>query len=328
MKAFVTGGTGFLGINLIKKLHGLGWHITAICRPNSDRLMLLDIPVDWREGYITNKADVTQAIDDDVDVIFHMAGDTNMWSVNNDTQYEVNVTATQHIVDVALSKNIGKFIHTSSISAFGFHDTVIYENTPSTALESKVNYLKTKYLGEQIVKHAVNEKGLQAVIMNPCAIMGAYDKHNWSQLFTMIDEETLPGVPSGEGSYCHVDEVVNAHIAAVTKGRVGENYILAGVDHGFLEVVNKIAYLLNKPAYKTTVPAFVLKALAGVSDWWSRLPFHTTLKEPTMTPEKALMVTKRVVATSGKAVKELGYNANVPLDVMLEDCYLWLQTRN
>ncbi len=321
MKAFVTGGTGFLGINLIRQLDALNWHVTAICRVNSDTSALADIPVDWRTGEITNPADVDACLDSDVDVVFHLAGDTNLWERNNNQQYLVNVTATKYVVESALKKGIAKFIHTSSISAYGFHQELITEASSSTALTSKVNYLKTKYLGEQIVKDAVKEHGLAAVILNPCAIMGPYDKHNWSQLFTLIKHDALPGVPSGEGSYCHVREVAKAHISAVTQGTIGENYILAGVDHSFLEVVNKIAIKLNKPKYNKTISPVLLKFIARCSNLWSII----SRKEPNMTPEKALMVTKRVLAISNKAVSELGYNDKVPLDEMLDDCYEWLK---
>jgi dihydroflavonol-4-reductase len=320
MKAFVTGGTGFLGINLIKQLAERNWTITAICRPNADTQELADINVDWRVGHITKFDDVLEALDDDVDVIFHLAGDTNMWRKNNARQFEVNVTATEHLVNAALKKNIPTFIHTSSISAYGFHKDVIDEETPSTAMLSSINYLRTKFLGEQVVKNAVINSGLNGIVINPCAIMGPYDKQNWSQLFTLVKFNQLPGVPNGEGSYCHVSEVAKAHISAVTKGKAGENYILAGVDHSFLDVVNKIAIRVGRPEYRATVPSFALKLVGRISYLWSCI----SNKEPDMTPEKANMVTERVVATSEKAKRELGYDPTVTLDVMLDDCFEYL----
>ena len=320
MKAFVTGATGFLGINLIKQLCALKWTVVGFCRPTADLTPLDDCNVDWRKGQLTNKSDLDAAIDNDVDVIFHLAGDTNMWSKNNEAQFAVNVTATQYLLEIATAKHIAKFIHTSSISAYGFHDEVIDETTPSKAMQSNVNYLQTKFLGEQLVKQAVERHQLNAVILNPCAIIGEYDKQNWSQLFGLIKDNQLPGVPNGEGSYCHVKEVAKAHIEAVTKGQKGHNYILAGVDHSFLEVVNMIAEMVNRPKYKRTISPFLLKAVGYASYWASKF----THKEPHMTPEKATMVSKRVVAKSDKAVKELGYNNQVPLSVMLKECHDWL----
>jgi nucleoside-diphosphate-sugar epimerase len=324
MKAFVTGGTGFLGFHVIKQLLANNWQVTAMHRHNSNVADLEKLGVTLVEGTLADINELQKIVPDDLDAIFHIAGDTNMWACNNERQFQVNVIATQNLVEVALQKKVKRFIHTSSISAYGFHTKTITEDDKSTAMQSNINYLKTKYSGEKIVKDAVHFRKLDAVILNPCAIIGSHDKQNWSQLFTMINNGDLPGVPSGEGSYCHVDEVAAAHIAAFEKGKIGENYILAGTDCAFLEVVTKIGKLLGKDTPNKTVPQWLLSMVGYTSYWLSLL----TKKEPTMTPEKAIMVSKRVVASSHKSVTELGYIDNISIDVMLEDCYLWMKSEH
>jgi len=322
MKAFVTGGTGFLGISLISQLLERGWEVIAMHRKGSNLRDLSKFNVHCVEADMASKDSLRAVIPNNIDAIFHVAGDTNMWRKNNDRQFQTNVESTQNLVDVALEKQVGRFIHTSSIAAYGFHDDVVDEQTPSRALQSEVNYLRTKFLGEQLVKKAVEEKHLDAVVLNPCAIIGPFDRTSWAQLFIMVNQDELPGVPPGEGSYCHVREVAAAHIAAYEKGQTGHNYILAGVDCAFVDVVSKIGKLLNKPVPSKPVPAFALKALGRVSYWLSLI----SNKEPNMTPEKALMVTKRVIASSAKASSELGYNDNVSIDEMLADSYKWLKS--
>lgn len=322
MKAFVTGGTGFLGINLISQLLERGWEVIAMHRKGSNLRDLSKFNVHCVEADMASKDSLRAVIPNNIDAIFHVAGDTNMWRKNNDRQFQTNVESTQNLVDVALEKQVGRFIHTSSIAAYGFHDDVVDEQTPSRALQSEVNYLRTKFLGEQVVKKAVEEKHLDAVVLNPCAIIGPFDRTSWAQLFIMVNQDELPGVPPGEGSYCHVREVAAAHIAAYEKGQTGHNYILAGVDCSFVDVVSKIGKLLNKPVPAKPVPAFALKTLGRVSYWLSLV----SNKEPNMTPEKALMVTKRVIASSAKASSELGYNDNVSIDEMLTDSFKWLKS--
>lgn len=322
MKAFVTGGTGFLGINLISQLLDQGWEVIAMHRKGSNLRDLQRFNVQRVEADLFSEESLRQVIPENLDAVFHVAGDTNMWAKNNPRQYQTNVVATENLVNVSLEKKVKRFIHTSSIAAYGFHDDVVDETTESAALESKVNYLKTKYLGEKVVKDAVLNKGLDAVCLNPCAIIGPFDRSSWAQLFIMVNEGTLPGVPPGEGSYCHVREVAAAHINAFHKGRKGENYILAGVDCSFVEVVGKIGALVGKPVPKSPIPAFALKVIGRLSYWVSLI----SKKEPNMTPEKALMVTKRVLASSVKATSELDYNANVAIDEMLEDSYNWLKS--
>ena len=322
-KALVTGGSGFLGINLIKQLLEKNWHVTVLHRASSDLKDLKRFDLAYVEANLLDKQDLRDKLPEQLDAVFHLAGDTNLWQQNNARQYRVNVEACRNLAQVCVEKKVVRFIHTSSISAYGFHPSRIDEQTPSRALQSKVNYLKTKYLGEQAVKLVAKESGLDAVYLNPCAIIGPYDRHNWSQLFTMIDRGTLPGVPPGEGSYCHVREVAAAHIAAFEVGRSGENYILAGADCSFLQVVTKIGQLLDKPTPTKPLPAFVLKILARLSQWLSLV----TKTEPNMTPEKAMMVTERVIASSDKAIEHLNYNAKVSIDEMLMDCYQWMKAQ-
>ncbi|MDO6720466.1 NAD-dependent epimerase/dehydratase family protein [Psychrosphaera sp. 1_MG-2023] len=322
--ALVTGGSGFLGINIILQLIEQDWRVSVLHRKSSDLTDLQELDVNLIVSDLVDKETLKIVFPEDVDVVFHVAGDTNMWQKNNDRQYQTNVVATDILSEVAILKGVGRFIHTSSISAFGFHDSVIDESTPSKALTSGVNYLKTKYLGEQLIKNKVEQGRLDAVILNPCAIIGKYDRHNWAQLFLMVNEGRLPGVPKGEGSYCHVSAVAQAHINAVENGKKGENYILAGVDHSFLDVVTKIGVMLDKPTPKRTVPELVLMALGKSSYLLSLI----TNKEPDMTPEKATMVSKRVVAKSDKAVRDLSYDNTVTVEYMLTDCFNWLKSKN
>ncbi|WP_067515047.1 NAD-dependent epimerase/dehydratase family protein [Endozoicomonas ascidiicola] len=321
MKALVTGGSGFLGINLIKQLLDKHWEVIATHRASSNIKDLQALNVTLLEVDLESPSDLSAKIPEGLDAIFHVAGDTSLWAANNERQHRMNVTVTENLITAALEKRVKRFIHTSSISAYGFHQQTINESSPSSAITSGVNYLRTKYLGEMVVKKAVKEHQLDAVILNPCAIIGPHDRQSWAQLFSMISNDTLPGVPPGEGSYCHVREVAAAHIAAFEQGKTGENYILGGVDCKFLEVVNTISRLMGKPERKRTIPAWALRLLGKVSD----LGANITGKEPEITTEKAKLVSKRVVASSSKAVSELGYRNDVPINEMLEDCFDWLK---
>jgi nucleoside-diphosphate-sugar epimerase len=76
-KAFVTGGAGFIGLNLIEQLTRDGWKVTALHRPTSDLSYIKRYPVDLVEGLITDKSSLERAIPEGIDVIFHLAGSTN-----------------------------------------------------------------------------------------------------------------------------------------------------------------------------------------------------------------------------------------------------------
>ncbi|WP_445355443.1 SDR family oxidoreductase [Microbulbifer sp. EKSA008] len=321
--AFVTGGTGFLGANLVEQLVGDGWKVTAMHRRTSNTDMLRSLGVNLVEASLNDPQSLQAAIPNNVDALFHMAANTSMWRGGNAQQWKDNVEGAANIAKVAREKNVGRMVVTSSISAYGYHKERITEESDKLADDPHHHYLYTKKREEISVRKEI-EQGLDAVFLNPCAIVGKYDTTSWAQTFFLIDKNQLPGVPPGWGSFCHAGAVARAHIDAVEKGRCGENYILAGTDASFLEFFGKIAELLHKPVPKRTTPAFLIQSIAWFSDLWSRV----SGQEPVITPEKATLVTRRVVASSAKAERELGYQSGVALDTMLCECRDWLVQNN
>ncbi len=319
--AFVTGGTGFIGINLIHRLVQEGWNVTALHRNTSDLTYIEELPITLREGSITDPESLEAAMPGDTDVVFHLAGSTNMWSRNNDLQTRINVNGTEHTARIAAQKGANSFIHTSSIAAWGNMDGEISEATPQKGGRSWVNYESSKYEGEQRV---LRYKGdMKVVILNPSFVVGPYDKNNWGRLFIALKEGGLPGITNGCISISHVDEVVKAHIAAVKKGRNGQRYILAGENCSFSDFVRAIAEVSDIPDsdIPPRIPAFLLKIYARAADIVSSF----TGNEPDITPELAKLMTRsNINFSSEKAIRELDYDIP-PLEQSVRDCHRWLK---
>lgn len=317
--AFVTGGTGFIGIVLVDRLLAEGWSVTALHRASSDLTYLGRRDVTLAEGDVTDDVSVRRAMPEGADAVFHLAGDLNLWSRNNARQDRVNVGGTRTVARAALDKGAKRFVHTSTISVYGMQTGRIDESAPKAGRESWINYQRTKYLAEVEVLEAV-EAGLDAVIMNPAAVVGAYDTTGWARLIRMAHAGTLPGVPPGALSFAHVGAVADAHRAAVDKGETGGNYLLGGVDATFAEAVATIGEIVGRPVPTRTTPAWLLKLVGRVGAIRGAL----TGREPRITPETAAMVSRRLFADCSKAERELGYAA-VPLRDMLRESHDWLE---
>jgi len=318
--AFVTGAGGFLGLNLVKLLLENRWKIKAFDL-NVSKLRQFDSSrLQSVKGDITDSASCEEAMPDNVDAVFHLAGDTTHWKPGNTRQTLINVDGTRIMVETAIKKRARRFIFTSSIGAYGAHSDTITEESPSTALDSIINYWRTKRFAEQKVRQGI-ERGLDAVILNPANIIGPHDDSGWSRLFFLIEKGKLAGAPPGSASFCHAGEVARAHMLAFEKGRSGHNYLLGGSDGTWLEFVQQIGRLLGRKVPDKPLPAFILKSIGRISLWISYL----TRKEPDITPEKAYLVSTKLICNSDKARKELGYRV-VSLEAMLEDCHQWLVT--
>ena len=318
--AFVTGGTGFLGGHLIHLLRAAGWQVTAMHRPQSRPDSVLAAGATPVAASLTDLPSLLNAMPEAVDAVFHSAANTAMWRRRNAEQTRDNVDGTGNMVAAALQRRARRFIHTSSISAWGIQSSRIDEQTPSRAEHDWINYNRSKYLAEQQVRQGI-ARGLDAVILNPCGIIGAGDRHNWAQLVMLINQGKLPGVPPGSGSFCDVREVAKAHLAAWQHGRCGSNYILAGVEASFLELARTIAHQLGRSGPRRPIPAWLLR-IAGhlypLAGLWSD-------QEPRLTPEKVALVTHRVTADGQRAITELGFNATVPLTEMVQECIDWMR---
>lgn len=317
--AFVTGATGFVGLNLVEQLLDRGWRVTAMHRADSDLRQLSRFDVQRVTGDITDRASLRDLIARETDCVFHVAGNTSLWAKSHAEQLRVNVKGTRNMVRAALEAGARRFVHTSSIVAYGLHGGIITEETPTRGTNARLNYIRSKALAEREVRRGLAQ-GLRAVIVNPSNILGAYDTANFSRLFRLVKQHRLPAMPPGGGSFCHAREVALAHIAAAEQGREGHNYLLGGTQASYLGLVREISRVLGVRRRIVAMSPRVLNAYARVEEWVAPL-FN---REPDVTCDAVELLSHNIYCNSQKAERELGYRPQ-PLDRMLRDCHAWLK---
>lgn len=318
--AFVTGSTGFVGLNLVSQLIADGWDVVALHRPTSLRVeRLRDLGADCVEADIVSYAPLHDAMPTGVDAVFHVAGDTSLWRRSAEAQTLVNVTGTANVVRAALERRAKRLVHTSSAVAFGLHSGRITEDTPVSAARSPINYVRTKAQAEREVRRGVRN-GLPAVIINPPNILGRYDYNNWSKLFSLIERRRLPGVPDGGGSFCDAAAVAQAHIAAATQGELGSNYLLGGADQAYVSLVQAAGRKLGRRVLPRPLPARALNAYARVEERVAPV-FR---RAPDITRETVALLSSNLYCDSSRAQADLGYTP-VPLDDMLDTTIGWMR---
>lgn len=316
--AFVTGGTGFIGRNLLDRLVERGWSITALRRRGTSVADLEDLPISFVEGDVLDLPSLMSGIPEGVDVVFHVAGDTSLWFRGNALQTRVNVEGTANVVRAAMERTDGRLVYTSTWNVYGLWNEVLSEEGPQEGRTSWINYDRSKALAEDEVRRGVDQ-GLQGVIVNPAHVIGPYDRKNWARMVVMTWNGTLPGIPPGSGVFCDAAAVADAHLAAAEKGALGENYLLGGADASFMEVFQTIGELLDRPVPSRPIPAWLFRLIGGAFD----LKSVFTRREPEVTREAARMVTLRPRIASDKAMRALGYRSP-PLRTMLTSCIDWL----
>ncbi len=316
--AFVTGGTGFLGLNLIEQLVAQGWQVTALHRPSSDIAPLARFPVRRVEGDILAPASLRRALPADVDAVFHVAADISMWSGHAARQTRINVEGTRNVVEAARAAG-ARLVHTSTWNTYGVWQGEISEALPQRGGESRANYDRSKLLAEAEVRQGI-ARGLDAVIVNPAHIMGRYDRKGWARLIVTAHRRWMPGVPPGAGTFCHAEAVARAHIAAAERGRSGANYLMSGADASFVELFRVINEVTGSRVPLRPLPAALFAVPARLAALWASL----TGREPEITPEGVAIACGTARVVSRRAAAELGY-CPAPLRTMVEDSWRWLQ---
>ena len=170
-------------------------------------------------------------------------------------------------------------VHTSSTSVYGKQAGIFDETAPKLGRNS-LNYQRSKAAAEDEVAQAIAQ-GLDAVLLNPANVIGRYDWSTWSQFIRLAANRQLFRIPPGRACYADVGAVVRAHVAAVEKGRTGENYILGGTEASYAEIVQIVGRLLGQPTNTAVGRAAVLRLAGRVLERISAI----TGKEPIISEE-------------------------------------------
>lgn len=229
----VTGGTGFLGAYIIKHLVEKGYTVRAIRRSNKLPAFIpneiLD-KVEWVEGDVLDIVSLEEAMER-IDTVIHAAAMVSFSKKEQKLMYQVNVEGTANVVNIAMEKNIKRFVHISSIAAIGRKADGGHVNEATKWEESKVNthYAKSKYRSELEVWRGISE-GLNAVILNPSTILGYSDWNTGSSAIFKNVYNEFKWFTSGVNGFVDVEDVAAATVLLLESTISEERFIING-DH-------------------------------------------------------------------------------------------------
>ncbi|MES1221398.1 MAG: SDR family NAD(P)-dependent oxidoreductase [Bacteroidota bacterium] len=245
----VTGGTGFLGSYIIKELIEKNHIVRAIRRskklPHYISKKILD-KVQWVEGDILDVVSLQDAMEE-VDTIIHAAAIVSFVKKERKEMYQVNVDGTTNVVNMALEKNVKRFIHISSVAAVGRKEHSAHVNEENKWEESKTNthYAKSKHHGELEVWRGLNE-GLSGVILNPSTILGYGDWNNSSSAIFKNVYKEFPWYSPGINGFVDVEDVAKAAVMLMESDITEERFIINGDTWPFKKLQDAIADAFEK----------------------------------------------------------------------------------
>lgn len=320
MKVLVTGGTGFVGSQLVAALVRRGDQVRVLRRASSDLIALRDIPgVEHVIGDILEPEAVGRAVAG-CDLVFHVAALSSYWRAQRDAIYRINVEGTRIVMEACLAAGAPRVVFTSSVAAIGMRPDgrPADETTAFDRISARLAYADSKHRAEAIVGRLV-QLGLDAVIVNPAAVFGPGDHHLISgSMIVEFARRGLPAVPPGGLCVVDVEAVVQGHLAAAARGRTGERYILGGENLSFHQIAATICAVVGRPAPRWTIPGWAIPPAARAIDLFNRF----NPKPPTVSGDQARLSACRVFFDSSKAVRELDYPL-LPFRGAVERAYAW-----
>lgn len=241
-KAFITGGTGFIGGNLVKHLLEKGYQVKALVRNNNALL-----PHKWKDNVEIIYGDILEPETfgdkiSDCEIIIHLAAIIAFWNKLYDKVYRINVTGTKNVLDAALKSGCKKFVHLSSVAAIGYGEAgePITEDHPYNWKKHNICYMETKHLAELEVQKAI-QKGLNATMVNPANVWGVGDFKGRRVPVIKAVKLGQPFYVDAGTNFVDVDAVCKATVNAIELGKCGERYILGGENLRIREFLNIIA---------------------------------------------------------------------------------------
>ncbi|MBU2542456.1 NAD-dependent epimerase/dehydratase family protein [Patescibacteria group bacterium] len=262
-KYLITGGAGFIGTNLAKKLLAVGHKVVVLDNysggnpfdPAQDKKERVQEGVEYIEGDIRNKEDLDKACQG-VDGIFHMAALPRVvYSVEHPLEtHDVNVNGTLNVLLAARDNGAKRVIFSSSSSAYG--DQEIYPLKEEGVVKKPLApYALHKYIGEHYCRLFAELYGLETVSLVYFNVYGPYADPDGAYAlvigkFLKQKQNNEPMTIRGDGEmyrdYTHVDDVVNANILAMTKDTVGKGEVI-NIGNGNPYSVNQLAELIGGP---------------------------------------------------------------------------------
>jgi dihydroflavonol-4-reductase len=302
--ALVTGGTGFVGANVVRELLAQRRSVRVLARPRGDRRALAGLDVEVCEGDLLDLASVRRAVKG-VNLVFHVAADYRLWVPDPEELHRVNVGGTRAVLEAAGEAGVSRLVYTSTVGALGIPEdgTPGTEETPVSLRDMVGPYKASKFLAEQVALGFAHQ-GLPIVIVNPSAPVGPWDVKptpTGQMIVDFLEGKMFATLDTGL-NLVHVRDVARGHLLAAERGKIGEKYILGNRNLSLAEIGVLLSEITGIRPPRVRIPYWVAWAAALSMEAAARLG-----GPPPRVPLTAVrMAKKRMYFSPAKAVRELG----------------------
>jgi nucleoside-diphosphate-sugar epimerase len=303
----VTGGTGFIGQHLVRRLLASGRRVRVLTRRGSEGKLAADLRegAELAFGDLRDSASLEQAAQGAAR-IFHCAGHVLDWG--SETQFRAtNVEGTRSLLEAARAASVRRFVHLSSIAAFGTPAPPYFDDD-SPYGDSDDLYSRTKAEGEALVFGFGSAQGLPVTVLRPAVVYGPGG--TWlEEPLQMVREGKMFLLGGGRGTChpCYIENLIDAmELVAEDPRAVGRGYIVADDSPvSFREYFSAVASLAGKGPVSRSIPLPMAKLIASGCEVVAKV--RRSDQRPLLTHAALGMVTTKSRMSMKRIREELGF---------------------
>ena len=307
MRVVVTGGAGFVGRSVVRRLVARGDRVVAIVRDPDRATHLADLGVELRAGDLSNVGDLVDAMRGG-DAVVHAAGSYRVGipARERPAMLDANVGAALRVMDAAATAGIGRIVHLSTVNVFGnTHGRIVDERFRRTLDDGFLSYYdETKYLAHRAVEERMASKA-PIVIAMPGQVYGPGDHSAIGGQLQGAHDGTLRYLSVADLGITpvYVEDVAAGILAALDRGRIGESYVIAGQNVRLRDALAAAARVGGRGLPALTLPEGLMRIGALAPARLARAAgFPDNLREVVRASAGVTYW-----ASSAKAAAELGY---------------------
>lgn len=268
MRVFVTGGTGFIGGEVVRRLRARDYDVVCLVRNPVKGAKLAELGCELVAGDLGD-ADAIRSGIAGCDAAIHVAAmyEVGIPAKQRPAMYDANVRGTERVLGAALEAGIPKVVYVSTVGVFGnTHGKVVDETYEHPGRGFTSYYEETKLEAHRIAKRMIAEENLPCVIVQPGGVYGPGDTSQVADLLEQFLDGKMPLLPFPELGIClsHVSDIATGILLALDKGERGETYVLSGPVTTMRDAIETVAGLTGRKAPKRALPTPLMKAMVPI----------------------------------------------------------------
>jgi nucleoside-diphosphate-sugar epimerase len=326
MTSLITGGTGFIGQELLNLLLHRGDTVHVLYRNPRTMLSRPEKNLKYFQGDILDPPGLQRACAG-CDRIFHLAGYAKNWARVPQTFLDVNVNGTRNVLLTALQARVQRVVLTSTVMTIGPSNGTPVDESAIRRAPMLTDYERSKQAAEDTATEFVR-RGLEVVIVNPTRVFGPGLLNEGNSVTRMIKWylegkwRLVPGNGEAMGNYAFVPDVARGHLQAMERGKPGERYILGGENVSYNGLFDLVSRISGRRRVLLHVPPAMAVAVGHVEEQRARL-FHGY---PNISPAWVKTFLGDWAFSCQKATADLGYRIT-PLEAALRLTLEWLRNQ-